>query len=497
YDQSQFEEVCKRTRELVEEQGIKLEAIVPISALRGENVSVPTAKLEWYVGKTLLGTLQDTCNRIAQTQGEDQKPFRMLLQDVYKFSNERYFAGRVISGAVKTGTEIFFSPSGKISKIEAIEKFPQGEVASASAGESVALRLSEQIFVERGEVITILDEAPEVDNELRGKVVWLSRTPWSVDNDYIVKIGTSEVSARVQLSTAPGVERSFDADPIANGSFIDVIVKLSRPVAFDKAATGSVIDKFVIASKFETVAAGVVDSRPIHTVHAVEINPDVKHESGYVERSRYEESNQHKGAVLWLTGLSGAGKSTLAKRLEQVLFERGFKTVVLDGDNLRTGLCADLGFSPEERSENIRRIAHTARLFLDTGFIAIAACISPYTRDREVARQIIGDQDFNEIFVFCPFEECQRRDPKGLYVKASQGKIASLTGVNSPYQPPHKPSLRLDSSKMNLDDEVEAVIRLLKARQVIPADDVTRGSPVGQNAGALRGSERSVISNNS
>jgi adenylylsulfate kinase len=188
-----------------------------------------------------------------------------------------------------------------------------------------------------------------------------------------------------------------------------------------------------------------------------------------VERALYETRNGHKGAVLWLTGLSGAGKSTLAKALEHKLFERNLNVVVLDGDNLRMGLCADLGFTPDERSENIRRIAHSAKLFLSRGFIVITACISPYERDRELAREVVGDEDLQEIFVFCPFEECQRRDPKGLYSKAVEGKVRAVTGFDSPYQPPSKPALRLDSSKLSVDEEVQAVLDLLAANGIIPS----------------------------
>jgi len=171
--------------------------------------------------------------------------------------------------------------------------------------------------------------------------------------------------------------------------------------------------------------------------------------------------------VLWFTGLSGAGKSTLAKQLEKVLFQLGVRVVVLDGDNLRHGLCADLGFSPEERSENIRRIAHTARILLDTGVVVITACISPYERDREQAKEIVGNEDFNEIFVFCPVEECQRRDPKGLYKKATAGAVTSLTGVHSPYQPPRMPALRLDSSLRTVAEEVEEILSLLVDKKVV------------------------------
>ena len=472
YDQSIFEQVCAKAREIILQQEIHCEDIVPINALAGENITTSSANLDWYVGKPLLATLTDVAQKIANIQNVDQ-PFRMLLQDVYRFNGERSFAGRIVSGSIATGAEIFFSPSGKISRVESIEKYPQGRVNSAQAGDSIALRLTEQIFVERGEVISTLDNAPETDTEFRGRIAWLSGQSYVADTEYILKMGTAEVPCRLQLVAASEQEKWLSTcEELVNGGFADVIIKTSKPVAFDRAATGSIVDKFVICTAYDTAAAGVVDSRPVRVERTVKLNPNLRRESGYIEREQYEQLNQHRGAVLWMTGLSGAGKSSLARAVERALFERGCRVIVLDGDNLRFGLCADLGFSPEERSENIRRIAHTAKLFLDTGFIVITACISPYARDRELAKEIVAAHDFNEVFVFCPLEECQRRDPKGLYSKASAGQIRAVTGFDSPYQAPQKPALRLDSSKMTLNDEVESVIGLLQRNGVLPQQRV-------------------------
>jgi len=393
----------------------------------------------------------------------------MLLQDVYRFKRDRLFAGRVVSGSLKQCARIFFSPSGKISRVEAIEKYLETDVQSAVAGESIALRLTEQIFVERGEVISLLDNAPEIDTAFRGKLAWLSANAYSTDAEYMLKMGTAEVPCRIELNDAiPHQKRTNESDILANGGFADVIIKTAKPIAFDRAATGAIVEKFVICTAYDTVAAGVVDNKAVSVERSLKVNPNLRHEAGYVERLRYEALNQHRGTVLWMTGLSGSGKSSLARELEKALFEKKCRVAVLDGDNLRFGLCADLGFSPEDRSENIRRIAHTAKLFLDTGFIVITACISPYAKDREIAREIIGAEDFKELLVFCPLEECQRRDPKGLYSKASAGQISAVTGIDSPYQAPQRPALRLDSSKMSVAEEVNSVIELLKQNEVLP-----------------------------
>ncbi|HEY9676700.1 MAG TPA: adenylyl-sulfate kinase [Drouetiella sp.] len=484
YSQSVFEEVCTKTREIIQQQEIHCEQIVPISALAGENITKTTPKLDWYVGKPLLGTLLDVVQKL-NLQKKAEQPFRMVLQDVYRFEGERLFAGRVVSGTIQVGAEVFFSPSGKMSRIEAIEKYQETGIESASAGESIALRLTEQIFVERGEVISLLDNAPEIDTEFRGRLAWLSSTTYNAETEYLLKMGTAEVPCRVELVDPGTQEVAVHAENLGNGGFSDVIIKTSKPVAFDRAATGAIIEKYVVCTTYETVAAGVVDNRPVRVERSLKLNPNLRHEAGYVERARYEALNNHRGAVLWMTGLSGAGKSSLAKELEKALFAQNCRVSVLDGDNLRFGLCADLGFSPEDRSENIRRIAHSAKLFLDTGFIVITACISPYAKDREVAREIIGAEDFNELFVFCPLEECQRRDPKGLYSKAAAGQVRAVTGFDSPYQAPQRPALRLDSSKLSVDDEVQAVIKFLREKGVLPSENAltTEFSEIVQTSG--------------
>ncbi len=487
YDQTIFEEVCAKTREIIEQQEIICEQIVPISALAGENITNATSKLEWYVGKPLLGTLTDVAQKLNNIKKDDQ-PFRMLLQDVYRFEGDRLFAGRIVSGSIKKGSEIFFSPSGKISRVESIEKYLETDVQSAKSGESIALRLTEQVFVERGEVISLLDNAPEVDTEFRGKLAWLSAHSYSPETEYMLKMGTTEVPCRVEVIDAATQQKQLaSAENLINGGFADVIIKTSKPIAFDRAATGAIVEKFVVCTAYDTAAAGVVDNRPVRVERSLKVNPNLRHELGYVERARYEGLNKHRGSVLWMTGLSGSGKSSLAKELEKALFEKNCRVVVLDGDNLRFGLCADLGFTPEDRSENIRRIAHTAKLFLDTGYIVVTACISPYARDRELAREIIGAQDFNELFVFCPLEECQRRDPKGLYSKASAGQISAVTGFDSPYQAPQRPAVRLDSSKMTVAQEVQAVIELLSHHEVLPLEKaLTNDLPEVINASGLR-----------
>lgn len=465
YNETVFNELSASLADLADGEGLKCLSVVPISALLGENITEPCENMSWYKGLPLLPFILKVKEETLDfTTGSE--PFRMVLQDIYKFNDKRYFAGRVMSGEVAVGMEVFFSPSGKVSTVSSIETFPQGERQKAFKGESISLCLEEQIFVERGEVISSTKEVPEVETELVARVVWLAAEPFQSDNEYLLKIGTNEVKCKVEVATKPGATKSALAT-LNNGDITDVKIKAERPIAFDRTLSTANLNKLVLCSKYETVAAGVINLKAPRKTEAPVADPNVVFEQGYVEREQREEQNGHKGAVLWLTGLSGAGKSTLAKSLERYLFNSGYKVVVLDGDNLRTGLNADLGFSPEDRTENIRRISHMAKVFLDTGFITVVAAISPYEQDREQARKTIGEADFSEIFMFCPLEVCKSRDPKGLYKKVTTGQVSNLTGMSSPYQPPINPSLRLDSSKMSTREEVAAVIDLLVEKGVV------------------------------
>ncbi|HEY9719212.1 MAG TPA: adenylyl-sulfate kinase [Trichormus sp.] len=468
YSQAVFEDVSSKIRQIVTQLQLRCEDVVPISALLGENITTACAKMQWYVGKPLIPRVMEVLHSAASVNFEEQ-PLRMLLQDVYRFNGQRYFVGRVESGVLRPGDEIFFSPSGKISTVEAIERLPSREAAEAIPGDAVGLRLNEQVFVERGEVISRTDHIPEVDTEFRARVAWLSKQRFSTEIEYTIKLGTDETTCKIRFFDGPDEDKwSATCENLDNGEFADVVIKLGKQMAFDRTKSGCSTQRFVICTTYETVAAGMVDHRPVRANKEMKADPNLRQESGYVERPRFEVRNGHKGVVLWLTGLSGAGKSTLARAIERQLFDRGCNVAVLDGDNLRMGLCADLGFSPEERSENIRRIAHSARLFLEHGFIVITACISPYERDRELAREVVGGDDLQEVFVFCPMEECQRRDPKGLYRKASAGQVRAVTGFDSPYQPPRRPALRLDSSKLSIEQEVNSVLDLLNASGVLP-----------------------------
>lgn len=453
YSAEAFETLRTEVSQLLNSLGVASAGIIPVCALTGENVVHLSEKMFWWAGSSLLDSIINWDNTRRKPAQSDY--FRMVLQDVYKFNDDRYFVGRVVSGSISPGKQVYFSPSGKCSSIQSIAKFPDMQRTSAIEGESIAIRLTDQIYVERGEIISQPDQAPDVSSNFTATIVWLSTEPLRTESSYLMKLGTAEVQCKLRLLE---VERE---EPVANGSIVDVGVQTSQPVAFDRGVDNCALDKFVICSAFETLAAGVISSQPFCEVEPAKVTQLVQVERGYVERGERETKQGHKGTVIWLTGLSGAGKSTLAKSLERELFSCGHNIVTLDADTVRTGLCVDLGFSPEERSENIRRLAEVAKLWLNCGAIVIVACLSPYRKDRELARKIIGAQDFLEVFVSCPVEICQSRDPKGLYRKAAQHQLKSLSGLDSPYQPPSAPQLLLDSSKLTIEEEVREIMELL------------------------------------
>jgi bifunctional enzyme CysN/CysC len=493
YSQDDFDAVASAAREIISNENVNCVAVVPMSAFRGENVVNISAKMPWYTGKSLLELIYELCINSTTLESKEPAPFRMVLQDVYKFDDRRFFAGRVVSGEIRPGADVMFSPSGKVGRVASIEVMlspvPAGgsplssgsvtvgvsplaartiTLAEAGPGESIGIQLTEQLFVERGEVLSLPDQLPAVDTHLSARLVWMSSTNFDARANYLLKLGTKQVNCKVEVR-GDGTDEtpSGPIHTLVKGDFADVLIKAASPIAFDRTLKKEALNKLVLCTPYETVAAGVIDTRAAQPLRAITVDPNLQQEKGYVERKDREGRQKHRGTVLWLTGLSGAGKSTLAKQLERRLHDEGCQVVVLDGDNMRLGLCADLGFTPEDRAENVRRLAHVAKLMLNNGAICIVAVISPYERDRELASSIIGHDDFSEIFVFCPLELCQQRDPKGLYKRVAKGQIESFTGFDLPYQPPQKPDLRLDTSTITVEQEIEQVLDLLRRKQVI------------------------------
>ncbi len=459
YSKPRFDEVAREIRAYLHEIGVTPTQVIPVSARDGDHIAVPTDAMSWYRGPTVVEALDAFEPPVPPTD----LPLRLPVQDVYKFDDRRIVAGRIESGRLKVGDTLLFSPSNKTVKVTGIEGWnvPVAAVA-ASAGQSVGITLDEQIFIERGEVASHVENPPIETNVFRARIFWLGKNPLKVGNRYLLKIATARHPVEVQK-----IERVVDTTDLSSGesdsvpksAVAEIVLRSRSMLALDEFHASPRTGRFVLIEDYDIVGGGIIgmegyaDQRHSLTVKSTNIF-NVDHRVTTPARWR---ANGHKSGVIWLTGLSGAGKTTLALELERQLFLKGYQVYVLDGDNVRHGLSADLAFSPEDRGENIRRVGEAAALFSDAGFIVITAFISPYRSDRDRARAIRPTM-FHEIYIKADLETCEQRDPKGLYKKARRGEIEVFTGITAPYEPPDKADLIVDTSEHDVASSVEMLL---------------------------------------
>jgi bifunctional enzyme CysN/CysC len=455
FSQARFDDVSAEIRAYLNEIGVAPGVIVPISARHGDNVVTRSENLPWFKGPTLVEAL-DAFKPVAS---EDELPLRMPIQDVYKPDERRILAGRIETGRLRVGDTLHFSPINRTAKIVSIEAWNRETAITAKAGQSIGITLDQRIFVERGHVASLVSQRPIESHRLTVRLFWLASNPLTAGKTYTLKLATAE--HRVSVEKIVEVLNIDDltagaADKVSRNEIADVVLHSRSLVAVDLAidlprtGRGVLLDGNDVVGGFVVTQADAVDARNLQRVeHAV--TP--------TERSR---ANGHHGAVLWLTGLSGAGKSTIAMGLERTLFERGRQVYVLDGDGVRQGLNGDLGFSPQDRAENIRRVAETARLFAEAGMIVVTALISPTREDRARAREI-GGAFFREVYVAADLETCESRDPKGLYRRARVGEIPEFTGVSAPYEAPEAAELVIDTGALAIDEAVAELVAFAEA----------------------------------
>ena len=464
YDEARFREIEAEYKAYLAGIGVQARRVIPISAREGDNVARASDRMGWYDGPSVIETLAE----FELPESSRDRPLRLPLQDVYKFDDRRILAGRIESGSLKTGDELLFSPSNRTARIASIESWNTGEApASATAGQSVGITLDEQVFVERGEVASHVTDAPIESDVFHLRLFWLADTPLEVGKSYGLKIGPRHVKATVErIVRVIDVDAlsDHDATRVTRDEIAEVVLRTNQLVAIDNHDHLPRTGRVIIYDRHRTLAGGIVsmgsypDQRAQITIRASNLT-EVDHG---VDNARRAARNRHQPGVLWFTGLSGAGKSTLAMALERRLFDEGYQVYVLDGDNVRTGLNANLGFSPEDRAENIRRVGEVAALLADAGLVVITAFISPYRADRDRARQAAGDA-FREIYIKADVETCESRDPKGLYKRARAGEIAEFTGISAPYEEPASPELVVDTSKVDVESCVDELVAYVKA----------------------------------
>ena len=394
-------------------------------------------------------------------------PLRLPVQDVYRDGTRRTVAGRIAQGTLQPGDEVMVLPSGARAHIATLDGWPHAP-ASVVAGDNVALTFAEPLIVERGDLLCPADAPARVTPVFDADVFWLGREPLAAGRQLELRIGTRTSSVRVAaIIDALDVDRLVPgpAQEIATNGLGRVTLRCAMPVALDDATECLATGRFVLADDGAIVGGGLVDARRYpdqrRTLRQASGNViAVDHQISAAERGA---RSGHVGAVVWLTGLSGAGKSTLAMALERALFDRGWAAYTIDGDNVRRGLNADLGFSPSDRQENIRRVGQVAALFADAGLVCITAFISPFQDDRARARAAAGARPFFEVYVKSDLAACEARDPKGLYGKARRGEIKGFTGIDSPYEAPEAPDLVLDTQHADVASCTAQIVEFVVA----------------------------------
>jgi bifunctional enzyme CysN/CysC len=429
---------------------------VPISARHGENIVERSPALSWHKGPTLIEALES----LPVEDGRSARPFRFIVQYVNRRDQSfRGYAGTVASGRIRAGDQIAVSPSGRTATVSRIVTW-DGDLTSAETGDAVTLVLKEDVDIARGDVFALPFARPATVDRFSASLLWMDDTPFSSDRALRIRIGSRTASVRVALIDAEvGAAATLAPNDIARAA-----VSLSSPIPFDSFADNPALGSFVLIDR-ETgavVAAGVAEQ-------ALDQSRNIYPTSGAVSRRERSQLNGHEGGAIWMTGLSGSGKSTIAAVLERELHARGVRTILLDGDNLRHGLNRDLGFSPEDRAENVRRAAEVAKLFADGGVISLCAFISPSEAARQAARERFPAGAFLEVFVDAPINACRARDPKGLYAKSDAGQIADLTGVDAAYEAPRSPDLVVDTLTLSPEAAARRILDLLEERRWIGA----------------------------
>jgi bifunctional enzyme CysN/CysC len=461
YSEETFRAIEREYLAFAKQLGLKDVICIPISAVNGDNVIEHTEKTSYYTGPTLMELLDNV------SVDEDRlvnEPFRFPVQWVNRpHLDFRGFAGTIVSGTVRTGDTIRVQPSGRTSKLTRIVTYG-GDLESASVGQAVTLTLADEIDISRGDLLVTAANPAEVANQFEATVVWMSEAPLLRGRAYLLKIGNKTVTAtispikhRINVNTLEHV-----AAPKLELNEIGVVnLELDRPIAFDAYTKNRDTGAFILIDRLtnDTVGAGMLHFalRRAQNVHwqAIDVN-----------KSSRSALKGQKACVLWYTGLSGAGKSTIANLVDKKLYGEGRHGYLLDGDNVRHGLNKDLGFTDADRVENIRRIAEVARLMVDAGLIVSTAFISPFRAERMMARALFGEGEFFEIYVDTPLSVAEERDPKGLYKKARRGELRNFTGIDSPYEAPEKPDLRVNTTDTSPEAAAETVVEFLRSRGV-------------------------------
>ncbi|MFC6621671.1 sulfate adenylyltransferase subunit CysN [Novosphingobium panipatense] len=456
YDQAVFDGIVKDYAEFAKSIGIESFTAMPISGFKGDNITSLSANTPWYAGPTLVEHLE-TVEVLSSVDAD--KPFRLPVQWVNRPNLDfRGFSGLISTGSVKPGDKIRVLPSGKTSSITRIVTF-DGDLEEAVAGQSVTVCFEDEIDCSRGSVIAIADNPPQTADQFESTIVWMADEALIPGRAYWLKLGTQMVSATVaepKYTVNVNTMEHMAAKTLDLNAIGVAEVTADKPIVFEPYAENRALGGFILIDKMTnaTVAAGMLN-------FSLRRSQNVHWQAVDIDRTQHAKLKNQKPAVLWFTGLSGSGKSTIANLVEKKLHRMNRHTFLLDGDNVRHGLNKDLGFTEADRIENIRRVGEVSKLMTDAGLIVITAFISPFQADREMVRGMLPDGEFIEVFIDTPLKVAEARDVKGLYKKARSGELKNFTGIDSPYEAPRNPEVRIDTTVLSPEEAAELIVNTL------------------------------------
>lgn len=466
YSEERFREIEAEYRKFLVDLTLEPRCVIPASAKSGANVAQRAKEMKWYEGPTVLEAL----DLMEAKRPDVDLPLRFCVQDVYRFDERRIIAGRVESGTLRAGDKLVFSPANKASTVHSIERWNPEAEGPAIVGDSIGITLTEQIFVERGYVASHQTETPIETNRFHADLFWIARDPLRVGRLYDLRLATQGVKCQVvsidEVMDSSTLETKTDKrEQLERNEVGRLAIQTRAPLVLDNHDHIATLGRFIIADDGKICGGGTIFGG-VYTDRTVAKSKNIFWTEEKITQKERAAQMGHRGAVVWFTGLSGAGKSTIAQALERELFKRAMHTYVLDGDNVRHGLNSNLGFSPEDRVENIRRVSEMAKLMADSGVVVVTAFISPYRLDRRRAREIAleGNAEFIEVFVDAPLEVCEARDPKQLYKKARAGEIREFTGIDAPYEPPEDPEIVVHTDRQSVDESIATILEQLLPR---------------------------------
>ncbi len=454
YDAVVFQKIQEEFESFVRPLGIQSVTAIPLSALKGENITQRSALMPWYGGPTLIGYLETV---------DFNRPDSTRLVFPVQWVNRpnsffRGFSGTVAEGCLAVDDEVRVTASGATARVARLVTM-DGDCAKATQNHAVTITLDKEIDISRGDVISLADQPIETTDQFEATIVWMGEESGLVGRTYDLKLAMQTISAsitaikyRININTLSHEART----KLELNDICVCILSTSKPIAFDIYTQSKTLGGFILIDRFShaTVAAGMIR-------HSLRRAQNIHRQDLSIGRQDREKLNGHKGKVIWFTGLSGSGKSTIANALEIELHAKGYRTYILDGDNVRHGLNRDLGFTDTDRVENIRRVAEVAKLMLDAGMVVMTAFISPFRQEREMARNLIGAENFIEVYVNTPLEVCEKRDVKGLYKKARQGALPNLSGIGSVYEAPEEADVVIEGEGGEINEAVKRVLLMV------------------------------------